>query len=159
MKSKIKIREYKPEDLAELIRLVGESDKEFEAKSSKKTDRKDFYRDCVLSEDCHPVFVASVDSKLVGFTVGLAGVNPTDSEQFNLKPEFYFFDIYVSDGHRQKGIGKILQTELTEHAKKLGYKEAIGIIDKLNKPSIALHKSLGMKEDDLGSNYKFYSKL
>ena len=65
--------------------------------------------------------------------------------------------IYLAQESIGKGFGKPLYSELTESAKKRGFRELIGVIALPNQGSIALHQKLGFQEIGVLKNvgYKF----
>lgn len=86
-----------------------------------------------------PVFVAEVDNEVAGF--GSYGT-------FRVKAAYQFtveHSVYVADGYKAKGIGKLLFERLIATAKTEGYHVMIGCIDADNKESIAFHEKFGFK--------------
>ncbi|MDF2156921.1 GNAT family N-acetyltransferase [Algoriphagus sp. CAU 1675] len=87
-----------------------------------------------------PILVAESDGKIHGFaTYGT----------FRSKPGYRFtveHSVYISNGLRGKGIGKMLMENLIEIARKEGYHTMVGGIDGSNESSYHFHMKLGFKE-------------
>ncbi len=87
-----------------------------------------------------PILVAESEGKTYGFaTYGT----------FRPKPGYRFtveHSVYISNGLRGKGIGKMLMKNLIEIARKDGYHTMVGGIDGSNESSYHFHLKLGFKE-------------
>lgn len=91
-------------------------------------------------KDGYPVFVAEENNAVVGFST----FGP-----FRNWPGYKYsveHSIYVKDGHRRKGIGKLLMYPLIDNARALRYHTIIAGIDGDNKSSIAFHKQFGFEQ-------------
>jgi GNAT superfamily N-acetyltransferase len=161
-----KIREYKPGDLSQILKLVREMEAEL-AKKFKDVKIKsgvDDYRNRYLKHgNKYKVFVAEVDGKAVGFLMGYPSLGAPEvdsmydvlpvSEKWT-PPEFFLQIAFVSKSFRNQGISKGLHKEILRYAKKQGYKEVFACIAKWNIPEIKVIKSLKFKMKDLGYRYR-----
>jgi len=86
---------------------------------------------------CFPVFVAEVDGNIAGFS----SYGP-----FRVWPAYKYTvenSVYVHQGHRGKGIAKLLLEPLIKDAKEKNYHAMIAGIDSSNEASIKLHTQFG----------------
>jgi len=100
--------------------------------------RAAWYRDKVLAG--YPVFVAEEDGRVVGFS----SYGP-----FRAWPAYKYTienSVYVLEGQRGKGIGKLLIQPLIGSAREKGFHAVIAGIDASNAASIRLHASFGFLE-------------
>lgn len=91
----------------------------------------------------NPIIVADYNGIAVGF--GTYG-------QFREKIGYQYtveHSVYVANEHTEKGIGKLLLTELIRLAKQDGIHVMIGGIDAENADSIAFHKKFGFVENGI----------
>jgi L-amino acid N-acyltransferase len=68
---------------------------------------------------------------------------------FRIRPAYKYTienSIYVHKDFRGKGFGKILLTEVVDHAQNNNYHSIIAVIDASNEVSIRLHRNLGFAE-------------
>lgn len=87
-----------------------------------------------------PVLVAEVDGVIAGFA---------SYGTFRAKAGYRFtveHSVYVADGFRASGVGRMLMTSLIDHARGHGVHVMIGVLDAANEPSIAFHQRLGFVE-------------
>jgi L-amino acid N-acyltransferase YncA len=94
-----------------------------------------WYRDKVSAG--YPVFVAEEDGRVVGFS----SYGP-----FRAWPAYKYTienSVYVLEGQRGKGIGKLLIQPLIDSARAQGFHALIAGIDASNAASIRLHASFG----------------
>ncbi|WP_203568356.1 GNAT family N-acetyltransferase [Aestuariimicrobium ganziense] len=54
--------------------------------------------------------------------------------------------VYVRDGHRASGVGRMLMSALIDHARGHGVHVMVGALDGSNEASVAFHLSLGFVE-------------
>ncbi|MBN7815048.1 GNAT family N-acetyltransferase [Algoriphagus pacificus] len=87
-----------------------------------------------------PILVAEEENQLLGFAT-YGTFRPKPAYQFTVE-----HSVYISQGHRGKGIGKQLMNQLIELAKIKGYHTMVGGIDSSNLGSISFHKQLGFTE-------------
>jgi phosphinothricin acetyltransferase len=91
-------------------------------------------------KDGYPVFVAEDE----GAVVGLSSYGP-----FRAWAAYKYTvenSVYVAEGQRGKGIGKLLIRPLIDSVRERGLHAIIAGIDATNDPSIRLHQSFGFKE-------------
>ena len=87
-----------------------------------------------------PVFVAKENNVVIGFST----FGP-----FRNWPGYKYsveHSVYVKDGQRGKGIGKLLMQPLIDAAKQMGLHTIIAGIDADNKISIQFHKQFGFEK-------------
>ncbi|CAN5466139.1 GNAT family N-acetyltransferase [soil metagenome] len=87
-----------------------------------------------------PVFVAEENNEILGFS-SIGPFRAWAAYKYSVENS-----IYVKDGQRGKGIGKLLMQPLIDSAKKLKLHTIIAGIDADNKLSIAFHKQFGFTE-------------
>lgn len=88
----------------------------------------------------YPVFVAEEAGQVVGFS----SYGP-----FRAWPAYKYTienSVYVAEGQRGKGIGKLLIQPLIESAQSKGYHAIVAGIDASNDASIRLHASFGFSQ-------------
>ena len=171
MDLKVKIREYRPGDLKQVLNLV----KELESELAQifpdvkiKSGIKD-YRDRYLKPGHkYKTFVAQVEDKVVGYLMGYPSLGaPEVDNMYDIlptstkwtPPEFYLQITFVSKQFRNQGISKKIHKKVLEYAKKKGYKEVYACIAKLNIPEIKVVRSFKFKMKDLGYRYRLTLKL
>ncbi|VXA95833.1 N-acetyltransferase [Flavobacterium sp. 9AF] len=98
-----------------------------------------------------PVIVAELNKEVVGFGY---------YSEFRTRPAYQFtveHSVYVSNEYHNKGIGKIILTELIQLAKKQNKNTMIAVIDSENQNSISFHQKAGFKTVGIieQSGYKF----
>ena len=90
--------------------------------------------------DQMPVIVAERLNQILRFaTYGI--FRPWDAYQYSVE-----HSIYIHQGNRSRGVGKLLMKELLRLARADGYHTMIAGIDTSNESSIAFHKRFGFKE-------------
>jgi len=87
-----------------------------------------------------PVFVAADNDEIVGFS-SIGPFRPWAGYKYAVENS-----IYVKDGQRGKGIGKLLMQPLIDAAKEMKLHTIIAGIDADNKLSIEFHKQFGFVE-------------
>ncbi|HEY6900498.1 MAG TPA: GNAT family N-acetyltransferase [Puia sp.] len=102
-------------------------------------------------KDGYPVFVAEEDGVVVGFS-SYGPFRAWAAYKYTVENS-----VYVADGQRGKGIGKLLIQPLIDSARGAGMHAIIAGIDAANDASVALHASFGFKEVGLFKEvgYKF----
>ena len=91
-------------------------------------------------KDGYPVFVAEENGKVVG----LSSYGP-----FRAWAAYKYTvenSVYVAEGQRGKGIGKLLIQPLIDSAREKGLHAIIASIDATNEASVRLHESFGFVE-------------
>ncbi len=87
----------------------------------------------------NPLITAESRGRVVGYC---------SISRFSQKPGYnptVELSVYVHKLYRQRGIGKLLMTEIISRAKKLGYHAIISIIACDNQASVELHKKFGFE--------------
>jgi len=87
-----------------------------------------------------PVFVAEENNEILGFS-SIGPFRPWAGYKYSVENS-----IYVKDGMRGKGIGKLLMQPLIDTAKEMKLHTIIAGIDADNKLSIEFHKQFGFVE-------------
>jgi GNAT superfamily N-acetyltransferase len=167
----VKIREYRPEDLEQVLNLVKELESELAGKFKdvKIKSGVDDYRNRYLKAgNKYKTFVAVIEDKVVGYLMGYPSLGaPEVDNMYDIlpvssgwtPPEFYLQITFVSKPFRNQGISKKLHREIIKYAKKKGYKEVYACIAKWNIPEIRVIRSLKFHLKDLGYRYRLTLKL
>jgi GNAT superfamily N-acetyltransferase len=167
----VKIREYRPKDLEQVLMLVKELEAELaeKFKDVKIKSGLDNYRNRYLMPgNKYKTFVALVEDKVVGYLMGYPSLGaPEVDNMYDIlpvssnwtPPEFFLQITFVSKSFRNQGTSKKLHREIIEYAKKKGYKEVYACIAKWNIPEIKVIKSLKFKLKDLGYRYRLTLKF
>jgi L-amino acid N-acyltransferase YncA len=96
-------------------------------------------------KDGYPLFVAEeVVAEEDGRVVGLSTYGP-----FRAWAAYKYTvenSVYVAEGHRGKGIARLLMEPLIEAARRQSYHAIVASIDATNDASIRLHRSFGFEE-------------
>lgn len=87
-----------------------------------------------------PVFVAESNGEILGFS-SIGPFRAWAAYKYSVENS-----IYVKDGHRGKGIGKLLMQPLIDNARALRYHTIIAGIDADNTSSIAFHQQFGFEQ-------------
>ena len=167
----VKIREYKPRDMEQILLLVRELESELAAKFTDVTIKSGIenYRNRYLKRgNKYKVFVALINKKVVGFLLGYPSLGaPEIDNMYDILPvtakwtpaEFFLQITFVSKPYRNQGISKELHKKTLEYAKVQGYKEVYACIAKWNTPEIKVIKSFKFKMKDLGYKYRLTLKF
>lgn len=171
MSLEVKIREYQPQDVEQVLELVRELESEM-AKRFKdvriKSGIEDYRNRYLKPGNKYKTFVALVDNRIVGFLMGYPSLGaPEVDNMYDVlpvssgwtPPEFFLQITFVSKPYRNQGISKRLHREIIEYARKQGHKEVYACIAKWNIPEIKVIKSLKFKVKDLGYRYRLTLKL
>lgn len=168
---KVQIREYKPGDLRQLLRLVRELESELaeKFKDVKIKSGVDDYRNRYLKAgNKYKTFVALVGGKVVGYLMGYPSLGaPEVDNMYDILPvssgwapsEFFLQITFVSKPYRNQGISKKLHLEIIDYARRQGFKEVYACIAKWNIPEIRVIRSLKFRLKDLGHRYRLTLKL
>lgn len=171
MSLEVKVREYKLDDLEQVIGLVGELESELAQRfpDVKIKSGIDDYRNRYLKPgNKYKTFVALVGDRIVGYLMGYPSLGaPEVDNMYDIlpvsavwtSPEFFLQITFVSRPFRNQGISKKLHKEIIEYARKKGYKEVYACIAKWNIPEIKVIKSFKFKLRDLGYRYRLTLKL
>jgi phosphinothricin acetyltransferase len=87
-----------------------------------------------------PVFVAEDDGVVVGFS-SFGPFRPWPAYKYTMENS-----VYVADGQRGKGIGRLLMEPLIRVAREMDVHAIIAVIDATNDASVQLHRSFGFEE-------------
>ena len=171
MAVKAKIREYKPEDLEQVLELVKELEAEMAEKFPDitiKASEVDYKKRYLQPGNKYKTFVAVVEGKIVGYLMGYPSVGAPEVDRMyddipvtsgQVPPEFYLQITFVSRPFRNQGISKMLHKSIIEYAREQGHKELYACIAKWNEPEISVIKSLKFEIKDLGYRYRLSLKL
>lgn len=93
-----------------------------------------------LRNQGHPVLILEENGRVVGF----ASYGPfRDKAAYRHTVEH---SVYVAEGSRSNGVGRMLLCALLDHARGRGVHVMLGVLDADNMASRAFHKSLGFIE-------------
>ncbi len=138
----INVRHASEEDLQEILDIYNDAIITTTAVFQYDVHTIEMRRDWFTQKqkDSYPVFVAEQHNEVVGFST----FGP-----FRNWPGYKYsveHSIYVKDGHRRKGIGKLLMQPLIDNARALRYHTIIAGIDGDNKSSIEFHRQFGFEQ-------------
>lgn len=171
MALEVKIREYRPQDLVQMLDLVKELEAELAEKFKDvkiKSGIGDYRSRYFKPGNKYKTFVAVVKGKVVGYLMGYPSLGaPEVDNMYDVlpvssgwtPPEFFLQITFVSKPYRNQGISKKLHKEIIEYARKKGFKEVYACIAKWNIPEIKVIRSLKFKLKDLGYRYRLTLKL
>ncbi|MCJ7579136.1 MAG: GNAT family N-acetyltransferase [Candidatus Aminicenantes bacterium] len=171
MNMDIKIREYKPRDLNQVLQLVCELESELAEKFPDvllKSGIENYRSRYLKRGNKYKMFVALSSKKVVGFLMGYPSLGaPEVDNMYDILPvtthwtpaEFFLQITFVSKPFRNKGISKELHKTTLEYAKAQGFKEVYACIAKWNSPEIKVVKSFKFKMKDLGYRYRLTLKF
>jgi phosphinothricin acetyltransferase len=86
-----------------------------------------------------PLWVAEENGKVIAWL---------SFQSFYGRPAYHAtaeISIYVSEGHREQGIGRMLLTRAIEHTSGIGVKNLVGFIFAHNEPSLGLFEKSGFE--------------
>ncbi len=171
MSLEVKIREYQPKDLEQVLALVRELESELAGRFLEvkiKSGIDDYKSRYLKPGNKYKTFVAVVDNRAVGYLMGYPSLGaPEVDNMFDIlpvspkwtPPEFFLQITFVSKPSRNQGISKKLHKEIIEYARKRGHKEVYACIAKWNLPEIKVIRSLEFHMKDLGYRYRLTLKL
>jgi len=171
MDSEVKVREFRTEDLEQVLDLVKELESELSGKFKDvkiKSGLEDYRNRYLKAGNKYKTFVAVVENKIVGYLMGYPSLGaPEVDNMYDIlpvspgwtPPEFYLQITFVSKPFRNQGISKKLHREIIKYARKQGYKEVYACIAKWNIPEIKVIRSLKFHLRDLGYRYRLTLKL
>jgi GNAT superfamily N-acetyltransferase len=171
MSMNIKIRQFKPRDLDQILNLVREMEAELAEKFKDvkiKSGVEDYRNRYLKRGHKYRTFVALVDGKVVGYLMGYPSLGaPEVDNMYDIlpvsskwsPPEFFLQITFVSKSFRNRGISKSLHRETLKYAKEQGHREVYACIAKWNTPEIKVIKSFKFKLKDLGYRYRLTLKL
>jgi len=164
------VREYRPEDLEQVLGLVRELEAEMaeKFKAKVKSGVEDYRTRYLNPANKYKTWVALVGDKVVGFLMGYPSLGTEEIDNMydvlplppgQLPPEFYMQITFVSKDYRKKGISTRLHEQVIAYAKKMGFKEIYACIAKWNDPELSVIRSLKFQSKDLGYRYRLSLKL
>lgn len=171
MALKVKIREYRPKDLKQVLGLVRELESELAEKFKEvkiKSGLNDYRNRYLKPGNKYKTFVAVVDDRIVGYLMGYPSLGaPEVDNMYDIlpvssgwtPPEFFLQITFVSKPYRNQGISKELHKEIIEYARKKEHKEVYACIAKWNIPEIKVIRSFKFHMKDLGYRYRLTLKL
>jgi GNAT superfamily N-acetyltransferase len=171
MALQLKIREYRPGDLNQVLALVKELEAELAEKFSSvkiKSGIRDYRTRYLNPANKYKTFVALVGRRIVGYLMGYPSLGAPEIDNMydtlplprgEQPPEFYLQITYVSKPFRNKGISTRLHESVISYAKKQGFKEIYACIAKWNDPELRVIRSFKFKEKDLGYRYRLSLKV
>lgn len=171
MGEEVKIREYRPEDLEQVLALVRELEAEMAEKFPQikiKSGEADYRKRYLNPETKYKTFVAVLGDKIVGYLIGYPSVSAPEIDTMydelpvapgEVPPEFYLQITFVSRPYRRRGISKKLHKAVIDYARRQGHKEVYACIAKWNTAEIHVIKSLKFTIKDLGYRYRLSLKL
>ncbi len=171
MALQVKIREYRPEDLNQILALVKELESELAERFSPvkiKSSLKVYRTRYLHPANKYKTFVALVGRKVVGYLIGYPSLGAPEIDNMydtlplapgHQPPEFYLQITFVSKPFRNQGISTQLHKRVISYAKQLGFKEIYACIAKWNDPELRVIRSFKFKEKDLGYRYRLSLKV
>ena len=170
MEINVIVREYRPEDLEQVLGLVRELEEEMAEKfQAKIKSGVEDYRNRYLNPgNKYRTWVALAEKKIVGYLMGYPSLGTPEIDNMydilplpagQLPPEFYMQITFVSKPYRKKGISTRLHKQVVTYAKKKGFREIYACIAKWNDPELRVIRSLKFQSKDLGYRYRLSFKL
>jgi GNAT superfamily N-acetyltransferase len=163
-------REYRPQDLEQVLALVRELEAEMaeKFKAKIKSGVEDYRTRYLAPRTKYKTWVALVENKVVGFLMGYPSLGTEEIDNMydilplpkgQLPPEFYMQITFVSRPFRKKGISTRLHEQVIAYAKKKGFKEIYACIAKWNDPELSVIRSLKFQSKDLGYRYRLSLRI
>ena len=163
-------REYRPEDLEQVLGLVRELEAEMAEKfqAKVKSGVGDYRTRYLNPANKYKTWVALIEDKVVGFLMGYPSLGTEEIDNMydvlplpegQLPPEFYMQITFVSPHFRKRGISTGLHKQVIAYAKKQGFKEIYACIAKWNDPELSVIRSLNFQSKDLKYRYRLSLKL
>ncbi len=171
MALQLKIREYRPGDLNQVLSLVKELESELAEKFSPvkiKSSLKVYRTRYLNPANKYKTFVALVGRRVVGYLMGYPSLGAPEIDNMydalplapgQQPPEFYLQITFVSKPFRNKGISTLLHERVIAYAKQQGFKEIYACIAKWNEPELRVIRSFKFNEKDLGYRYRLSLKV
>lgn len=166
----VTIREYRPEDLEQVLDLVRELEEEMAEKFKAiiKSGLDDYRFRYLNPANKYKTFVALVNRKVIGYLIGYPSLGAPEIDNMydvlplapgTFPPEFYMQITFVSKPYRKKGVSTRLHKKVIDYAKKHGFKEIYACIAKWNDPELRVIRSLKFQAKDLGYRYRLSLKV
>jgi GNAT superfamily N-acetyltransferase len=171
MALRVKIREYRPGDLNQVLGLVKELESELAERFSPvkiKSSLKVYRTRYLNPANKYRTFVALVGRKVVGYLMGYPSLGAPEIDNMydtlplapgHQPPEFYLQITFVSKPFRNQGISTQLHKRVISYAKQKGFKEIYACIAKWNDPELRVIRSFKFSKKDLGYRYRLSLKV
>jgi len=168
---RVKIREYRPEDLAQMLDLVRELEAELGERFPDvqiKTSVDEYAERFLKPGTKYKTFVAEVKGRVAGYLIGYPSLGaPEVDNMFDIlplssgrtPPEFYLQITFVTRTLRNRGISKALHKTTIEYAHRQGHREVYACIAKWNLPELSVISSFDFVKKDLGYRYRMTLKF
>jgi len=141
MSDNVILRSFTKDDIAAITKIyayyVENSAVSFDLVAPSEAEIAKKYLDMVAQN--HPLIIAEIDGMVVGFAYA-SSYRPRPAYRFTCENS-----IYIDPNMRDRGLGKLLMSELLKQAKQVGFNQMIAIITSDTGASIALHKKYGFK--------------
>jgi len=164
------VREYRPQDVEQVLDLVRELEAEmaekFQAKI--KSGVEDYRTRYLNPGHKYKTWVALVDNRIVGYLMGYPSLGTPEIDNMydilplpagQLPPEFYMQITFVSKPFRKKGVSTRLHEQVIAYAKEKGFKEIYACIAKWNDPELRVIRALKFQSKDLSYRYRLSLRL
>ncbi|GAB2474328.1 GNAT family N-acetyltransferase [Luteococcus sediminum] len=140
--SSVVIRTARSEDLAAITAIYNEAGVGTTASYDLEPVTVDNRREWLERHhaDGHPVLVATVDDQVLGFA-GYGVFREKAGYAHTVE-----HSVYVGDGARALGVGRLLMLALVDLARGNGVHTMVGVLDADNEASINFHRRLGFEE-------------
>jgi putative acetyltransferase len=136
------IRSARHEDLPAIVEIYNEggvaTTASYDIEPVTLADRTSWFER--LRNQGHPVLVFEEDGRVAGF----ASYGPFRDKAAYLHTVEH--SVYVAEGNRSNGVGRMLLGALLDHARGHGVHVMVGVLDADNDASRAFHRSLGFTE-------------
>jgi GNAT superfamily N-acetyltransferase len=168
---RVMVREYRPRDRDEILKLVKELEADLAEKFQAvkiKSGIEDYRKRYLNPATKYKTFVAVAKKKIVGYLMGYPSLGAPEVDNMYdilplppgaVPPEFYLQITFVSKPFRNRGISKLLHKHVVEYARQRGHKEVYACIAKWNDPELKVIRSFKFKEKNLGYRYRLSLKL
>jgi GNAT superfamily N-acetyltransferase len=168
---RVTVREYRPRDRDEILKLVKELEADLAEKFQAvkiKSGIEDYRKRYLNPATKYKTFVAVAKKNIVGYLMGYPSLGAPEVDNMYdilplppgaVPPEFYLQITFVSKPFRNRGISKLLHKHVVEYARQRGHKEVYACIAKWNDPELKVIRSFKFKEKNLGYRYRLSLKL
>lgn len=138
----LRIRSAAPQDLPAITEIYNDggvsTTASYDLTPVTVANRRDWYQKLIARD--YPVLVAEEEGQILGY----ANYGPfRDKAGYAQTVEH---TVYVRDGNRAAGCGRMLMTTLIDHARGNGMHVMLGMVDADNESSLAFHRRLGFVE-------------
>ncbi len=168
---RVTVRQYRPRDRDEILKLVRELEAELAEKFQSvriKPGIEDYRKRYLNPATKYKTFVAVAGQKIVGYLMGYPSLGAPEVDMMYdilplprgaVPPEFYLQITFVSKPFRNRGISKLLHQHVIDYARRQGHKEVYACIAKWNDPELKVIRFFKFEEKDLGYRYRLSLKL